>query len=155
MRHEYITVTPDGFRFRQQIFPSLSSLLRWFKEHFRDPIPGGTPQSMIGTRTPMGQSSFIGAGATPSLNLASQYLPLKPIFYLPSLRGSDSRFLHLLQTDVNPEAIQRAAANLPSHVFNTLSQVAGQTPSFHQNYGYQVNLIVSILSYGMTRFDRS
>lgn len=42
--------------------------------------------------------------------------------------------------DVNAEAIQRAAANLPSHVFNTLSQVAGQTPSFHQSYGYQVRL---------------
>lgn len=71
VRHEFITVTPEGFRFRQQIFPSLTSLLKWFKEHFRDPIPGGTPQSALGARTPMGQSSYIGAGATPSLNLAS------------------------------------------------------------------------------------
>ncbi|CAM1306410.1 SUPT6H (predicted) [Pycnogonum litorale] len=106
VRHEYLTVTPEGFRFRQQIFPSLSSLLRWFKEHFRDPIPGTAPQSVIGARTPMGQSSYIGAGATPSINLAN----------------------------VNVETIQRAAANLPSHVFNTLSQVAGQTPV---HFGYQ------------------
>ena len=42
-RHEYVTVTPDGFRFRRQSFDSLSALLKWFKEHFRDAIPGGTP----------------------------------------------------------------------------------------------------------------
>ena len=39
-RHEYITITPDGLRYRQQNFHSLNSLMRWFKEHFRDPIPG-------------------------------------------------------------------------------------------------------------------
>ena len=39
-RHEYITVLPDGFRFRQQTFDSVSNLFNWFKKHFRDPIPG-------------------------------------------------------------------------------------------------------------------
>ena len=39
-RHEFVTVLPDGFRFRQQTFDTLSSLFKWFKEHFRDPIPG-------------------------------------------------------------------------------------------------------------------
>ena len=39
-RHEYVTITPDGMRYRQQMFQSISSLIRWFKEHFRDPIPG-------------------------------------------------------------------------------------------------------------------
>ncbi|GFU28971.1 transcription elongation factor spt6 [Trichonephila clavipes] len=33
---------------------------------------------------------------------------------------------------LDPQAIQRAAANLPSHVFNALSQVAGQTPGAFQ-----------------------
>lgn len=54
-RHEYVTVTPDGFRFRQQMFDSVNSLFRWFKEHFRDPIPGGTPSTPRGgitSRTP-------------------------------------------------------------------------------------------------------
>ena len=40
VRHEFVTVTPDGIRYRQQIFTSLNSLVKWFKEHFRDPIPG-------------------------------------------------------------------------------------------------------------------
>ena len=43
-RHEYVTVTPDGFKFRRQNFETLSSLMKWFKEHFRDPIPGGNKQ---------------------------------------------------------------------------------------------------------------
>ena len=39
-RHEYISVSPDGFRFRGNNFPRVNDLFRWFKEHFRDPIPG-------------------------------------------------------------------------------------------------------------------
>ncbi|KAK2165050.1 hypothetical protein LSH36_55g00002 [Paralvinella palmiformis] len=93
VRHEFVTVTPDGIRYRQQIFTSLNSLVKWFKEHFRDPIPG-TPASM---KTPMGQA---GIGATPNINLQN----------------------------VDVATIQRAAAGLPSSVYNSLAQVAGQTP---------------------------
>ncbi|PVD31669.1 hypothetical protein C0Q70_07087 [Pomacea canaliculata] len=60
-RHEYISITPEGIKYRQQIFNSLNSMIRWFKEHFRDPIPG-TPAS---TRTPLASSTF----ATPSMAL--------------------------------------------------------------------------------------
>jgi len=35
-RHEFLTVTPDGYRFRGNIFESLANLLKWFKEHYRD-----------------------------------------------------------------------------------------------------------------------
>nr|XP_018907506.1 PREDICTED: transcription elongation factor SPT6-like [Bemisia tabaci] len=38
-KHEYVTVTAEGYRYRGQIFDSISSLFRWFKEHFRDAIP--------------------------------------------------------------------------------------------------------------------
>ncbi|KAH0952476.1 hypothetical protein HN011_000116 [Eciton burchellii] len=55
-RHEYITVTAEGFRFREQMFGRVSDLLRWFKEHFRDPIPGqstpSTPRGAMTSRTP-------------------------------------------------------------------------------------------------------
>ncbi|TDG44583.1 hypothetical protein AWZ03_008989 [Drosophila navojoa] len=37
VRHEYVTVMPEGYRFRGQIFDSVNSLLRWFKEHWLDP----------------------------------------------------------------------------------------------------------------------
>uniref|UniRef100_UPI00358E2347 transcription elongation factor SPT6 isoform X2 n=1 Tax=Myxine glutinosa TaxID=7769 RepID=UPI00358E2347 len=56
-RVEYVTVTPDGFRFRGQTFQSMNGLFRWFKEHFRDPIPGVTPGSGSSTRRTPGSLS--------------------------------------------------------------------------------------------------
>lgn len=93
-KHEFITVTPEGFRFRGQVHDSLASLFRWFKEHFREPIPG-TPRSSghhsgahSSARTPGGS---IPAGSTPN---------------------------------VNPETLQRVAQSIPSHMLQSLSQAA-------------------------------
>lgn len=68
IRHEYVTVTPEGYRFRQQIFESVNSLLKWFKEHFKDPLPGGTPMN-----TPKGSSTVSSRNsyATPALSNSS------------------------------------------------------------------------------------
>ncbi|MBV96199.1 Transcription elongation factor SPT6, partial [Eschrichtius robustus] len=51
-RIEYVTVTPEGFRYRGQIFPTVNGLFRWFKDHYQDPVPGITPSSSSRTRTP-------------------------------------------------------------------------------------------------------
>lgn len=66
--HEYVTVTPEGYRFRMQIFESVNSLLKWFKEHFKDPLPGGTPMN-----TPKGSSTVSSRNsyATPALSNSS------------------------------------------------------------------------------------
>lgn len=98
-RHEFISTTTDGIRYRQQMFHSVGSLIKWFKDHFRDPIPG-TPGHH--TRTPAASN----VTATPSINIAN----------------------------IDPQTIQRAAQNLPRHMYNTLSQVASQTPSINANY---------------------
>lgn len=37
---EYVTITPDGFRYRSQIFPTVNGLFRWFKDHYQEPVPG-------------------------------------------------------------------------------------------------------------------
>ena len=67
---------PDGFRFRQQTFDSLSGLFKWFKEHFRDPIPGTpvTPRSLGGTqRTPYNTTP---GGITPgAMSMAAAATP--------------------------------------------------------------------------------
>ncbi len=39
-RVEYISVCPEGFRYRGRVHGNINGLLRWFKEHFRDPVPG-------------------------------------------------------------------------------------------------------------------
>lgn len=65
-RVEYVTVCPEGFRYRGRVHATVNGLLRWFKEHFRDPIPGLTPK--LG-RTPGATSSNATPytpGATPS-----------------------------------------------------------------------------------------
>lgn len=93
-KHEYITVNPEGYRFRSQNFDSVNSLLKWFKEHFRDPIPSATPAS-----TPRGATS---ASRTP-------------------FSGSPK---------YSNDAIQKLAQNIPSHMFNSLSQATSQTPRF-------------------------
>lgn len=36
---EYMTVTPDGFRYRNRVHNSVNGLLKWFKEHYREPVP--------------------------------------------------------------------------------------------------------------------
>lgn len=41
-RVEYITICPEGFRYRGRVHATVNGLLRWFKEHFRDPIPGSS-----------------------------------------------------------------------------------------------------------------
>ncbi|XP_020627478.1 transcription elongation factor SPT6-like [Orbicella faveolata] len=65
-RVEYISVTPDGFRYRGRVHATLNGLFRWFKEHFRDPIPGTPrhrmPHSMSESNTPYTP------GGTPSIN---------------------------------------------------------------------------------------
>lgn len=93
-KHEYVTVTPEGFRFRGQVHDSLTSLFKWFKEHFRDPIPG-TPMS----------SSRGGAHATSSSRT-------------PGFGGTGTT------PNVNPETLQRVAQTIPSHMLHSLSQAA-------------------------------
>lgn len=70
-KHEYITITPEGYRFRSQNFDSVNSLLKWFKEHFRDPIPMATP-----TSTPRGSSS---TSRTPYTSASPKYNSTYPI----------------------------------------------------------------------------
>ncbi|XP_037932436.1 transcription elongation factor SPT6 [Teleopsis dalmanni] len=63
-RHEYVTVVSDGFRFRGQIFESLHLLLKWFKDHYCDPIVN-TPTS---TSNLQSNNQF----STPHLNTDSR-----------------------------------------------------------------------------------
>lgn len=37
--HEFVSIVPEGFKYRGRVFTSVNQLFRWFKEHFRDPWP--------------------------------------------------------------------------------------------------------------------
>lgn len=45
VRHEYITITPEGFRYRQQPFKTLNAVLKYFKDHYQEGPPLSTPVS--------------------------------------------------------------------------------------------------------------
>merc|ERR1719422_2095562 len=79
-RHEYVTATPDGYRFRHQNFETLSHLMKWFKEHFRDPIPGTPTPGNRSNRTPYGSvtpgGSRSAGGITPgAMSMAGANTP--------------------------------------------------------------------------------
>ncbi|XP_008471497.1 transcription elongation factor SPT6-like [Diaphorina citri] len=84
-RHEFISVTPEGFRFRGQQFDSVNSLFRWFKEHFRDPIPGAGVAVGPGGQTPYG-----GARQTPG----GGHLPYHTPGMTPHHRGMPTPLGH-------------------------------------------------------------
>nr|CAB3266713.1 transcription elongation factor SPT6 [Phallusia mammillata] len=71
-KHEYVTVSPDGFRYRGQMFNNLNHLFKWFKEHFRDPIP-----SHMMSRTPAGSAS-VNMSITPSTPRSKRHTPRTP-----------------------------------------------------------------------------
>ncbi|XP_078492453.1 transcription elongation factor SPT6 [Ciona intestinalis] len=62
-KHEYVSINPDGYRYRSQNFTSLNQVFKWFKEHFRDPIP-----THLMNRTPAGGNSV-------SINTPKQRTP--------------------------------------------------------------------------------
>lgn len=66
--HEYVSVTPDGYKYRQRTFDSLTGLLRWFKEHFREPPPVATPAGRTPARTPHTSAYHTPAGHTPAFH---------------------------------------------------------------------------------------
>lgn len=73
--HEYMSIYPDGIRYRRIMFSSLNKMVAWFKEHFRDPIPGAAtpaPPVAVTGATPafdaqsmMGSVSEMRLGRTP------------------------------------------------------------------------------------------
>ena len=68
-RHEFVTVTPDGFRFRKRQFPNLNATIKWFKDHFSDPLP----QMSAPLHQPVGTSHRHGGGASIGHHGTSSY----------------------------------------------------------------------------------
>ncbi|XP_017064106.1 transcription elongation factor SPT6 [Drosophila eugracilis] len=76
VRHEYVTVMPEGYRFRGQIFDSVNSLLRWFKEHWLDPTASPAVASSASNSTPlhsMRPPPNISSSSGPSLGSQAPY----------------------------------------------------------------------------------
>lgn len=64
-RHEYFSVIPEGFKFRTQVFVRLNDLIRWFKEHFKEPIPPQAASTAVKGTTRIPHQSISTSGDTP------------------------------------------------------------------------------------------
>ena len=122
-RHEYISVTPEGFKFRAQMFGRLCDTLKWFKEHFRDPIPGqatpSTPRGMMSTRTPyMATPGGMNGMTQEAIQRVAQSMPHH---MLNSLSQVASQKLYQPQTPATTYGDMSAYANTPY-------TPSGQTP---------------------------
>uniref|UniRef100_A0A7G3AZW4 Transcription elongation factor SPT6 n=1 Tax=Lutzomyia longipalpis TaxID=7200 RepID=A0A7G3AZW4_LUTLO len=98
-RHEYVTITPEGFRFRQQIFDSLNALLKWFKEHFKDPLPAGTPLTTprMSLRTPYGtpgQTSGSNSVNADAITKVAQNMPSHMLHSLSQVANQTPHYPH-------------------------------------------------------------
>ena len=124
-KHEYVSVSPDGFRFRGNNFSRVSDLFRWFKEHFRDPIPGQlTPSTpRVYHNTPGGTASMNVNGMNQeAIQRVAQNLPRH---MLHSLSQVANQTPHYPQT---PGAASTATGYGGLYAVNTPYTPSGQTP---------------------------
>ncbi|NWR80929.1 SPT6H factor, partial [Centropus unirufus] len=141
-RIEYVTVTPEGFRYRGQVFPTVNGLFRWFKDHYQDPVPGITPSSSSRTRTPAS------INATPAnINLADL---TRAVNALPQNMTSQmfSAIAAVTNQGQNPNATPAqwgssqfgyggsGGGSSAYHVFTTPAQQPVATPLMTPSYSY-------------------
>ncbi|GBP70340.1 Transcription elongation factor SPT6 [Eumeta japonica] len=84
-RHEYISVTADGYKFRLRMFDSLGALLKWFKEHFREPPPAAAAATQ---RTPGGRTPHV-----PPSSLYHTPAAHTPAFHTPAAHTPAAAYL--------------------------------------------------------------
>lgn len=118
VRHEYCSVTPEGIRFRQQVFESINSFLKWFKEHFKDPLPGATPLN-----TPKGGStaSSRNSYATPAMSNSSDAIH-------KVAQNMPSHMLHSLSQVASSQTPHYPHTPGYGQYINTPYTPSGQTP---------------------------
>ncbi|OXU22488.1 hypothetical protein TSAR_006883 [Trichomalopsis sarcophagae] len=123
--HEFITVIPDGFRFRKNSFPRFSDLMGWFKKHYND-----RDSSMVTPSTPRVYHS------KPSVNMNGMNQEViqrvaqnMPRHMLQSLSQVANHTPHYLQT---PGAASTTSAYGGMQI-NTPYTPSGQTPFLTPN----------------------
>nr|XP_027201261.1 transcription elongation factor SPT6-like [Dermatophagoides pteronyssinus] len=57
--HELITVTPDGFKYRMNVFKSIFQLFKWFKDHYKDYSTITTMITPGQQQTPINASPYV------------------------------------------------------------------------------------------------
>lgn len=83
VRYDYLKLTPEGFKLRDQMFDSLNGLLEWFKQHFNDRIPyPNTPSVMTPRSYPSTRNSAFNP-QTPMLGMPQMPPGMPPLPHTP------------------------------------------------------------------------
>ncbi|GCB62536.1 hypothetical protein scyTo_0000044, partial [Scyliorhinus torazame] len=138
-RVEFVTVTPEGYRYRGHVFPTVNGLFRWFKDHFQDPVPGITPSSTSrSSRTPASMDATPAninlADLTRAVNALPQNMTTQMFNAIAAVTGQGQ----------NPNATPAQwgssqygyGGNSAYHVFATPAQQPLTTPLLTPSYSY-------------------
>ena len=90
---EFVTVVPEGFRYRGEVHSSINDLINWFKGHYKDPVRISKPvqpqQQLRPASTHGGGPSVHGSSGTPYMGRSYQpgqtpYTPSQWMYHTPS-----------------------------------------------------------------------
>ena len=118
-RIEYVTVSVDGYRYRNKTLGSVNELIKWFKEHYQDPIPRPTQSTapVTGSQIPSHITQNVDPSLYPKLQAAVNTAHQRQ-------RGSGN-------TPYTPSHLAYSTGGTPT------PQYAHQQPSaHHQQYPY-------------------
>ncbi|EDW74366.1 uncharacterized protein Dwil_GK21875 [Drosophila willistoni] len=138
--HEYLTVIPEGYRLRGQIFDSVNSLLCWFKEHWLDSSHPPTAPSNLSTTpnmmrpppTPMsvGSASARSTGSRPYSVTDSVYSGTPRSGISPAASSSSSG------RQVRGRSVSSSAYSVSQPISNTYGFIlSNSTSSNTSHYG--------------------
>ena len=118
LRNEYITITHEGFKFRQKLFRTFNELVAWFKVHFNDPLP----VSMAPPPLPSSSSS------------SSQQPPLPPPS--PSRRPTNHRSGDLMSqmSSMSVDSSRKPQSISETSYSNSHSEMHDQTHSYSTDH---------------------
>uniref|UniRef100_A0ABD2WU03 Transcription elongation factor SPT6 n=1 Tax=Trichogramma kaykai TaxID=54128 RepID=A0ABD2WU03_9HYME len=129
--HEKIQVSHEGYEFRLKRFQRVMDLIRWFKEHYRDPIPGkATPASSTPRAFPTTPAlNVVNGVSTDAIQRVAQNMPRQLYNQLSQVATNATPhytpYVTPYQTPVNPTP--RYGENTPSST----------TPHHHHHHHHQ------------------
>jgi len=78
VKTEYVGVSPEGYKFRNQKFTNPEKLIAWFKQHYKDPIPRSHREDDTFAAYTAGWGSSSAPGLLPAPAAAPVPMPLPP-----------------------------------------------------------------------------
>ncbi|XP_023303515.2 transcription elongation factor SPT6 [Lucilia cuprina] len=141
-RHEYVTVVPEGYRFRGQVFDSLNGFLKWFKDHYSDPIVSNTPMSTPHTNSSVRISAGYDTPRNNDSKSSSQHMSQSIAAHTPHFSSTPGYHGGYVNTPYTPSGQTPFMTPYATPHTSQTPRYGNTTPSpssatSHINYGHQ------------------